>query len=55
MLTALLTKLSDILRLGHKHAAHLEWLRAHWRQLKLPPLFAEIFDIPKTEEDLLTQ
>lgn len=35
-----------------KHSAHLEWFRKNWSRLTLPPLFAEIFDIPKSEDDL---
>ncbi|XP_071057425.1 ecdysone-induced protein 78C isoform X3 [Onthophagus taurus] len=47
-----LIKLPELRNLGVKHAAHLDWFRVNWAKLSLPPLFAEIFDIPKTEEDL---
>ncbi|XP_015784374.1 ecdysone-induced protein 78C isoform X3 [Tetranychus urticae] len=46
-------KLPELVQLGIKHAEHLSWFRANWTKLKLPPLFAEIFDIPKSEDELL--
>lgn len=45
-------KLPELRNLGAKHSAHLDWFRINWVKLKLPPLFAEIFDIPKCEDDL---
>ncbi|GLG93038.1 hypothetical protein R5R35_004385 [Gryllus longicercus] len=48
----LLGKLPELRGLGVKHLEQLDWFRLHWAQLRLPPLFAEIFDIPKCEEDL---
>ncbi|CAH2009123.1 unnamed protein product [Acanthoscelides obtectus] len=48
----LLIKLPELRNLGAKHSAHLDWFRSNWTKLTLPPLFAEIFDIPKTEDDL---
>ncbi|UYV67311.1 hypothetical protein LAZ67_5000201 [Cordylochernes scorpioides] len=43
----LAAKLPELATLGAKHALHLQWYRAHWARLsRLPPLFAEIFDIP---------
>ncbi|XP_076265013.1 ecdysone-induced protein 78C isoform X2 [Rhynchophorus ferrugineus] len=48
----LLIKLPELRNLGTKHNAHLDWFRLNWQKLALPPLFAEIFDIPKTEDDL---
>ncbi|CAG9839296.1 unnamed protein product [Diabrotica balteata] len=48
----LLIKLPELKNLGAKHTAHLDWFRMNWTKLTLPPLFAEIFDIPKTEDDL---
>lgn len=48
----LLIKLPELRNLGAKHTAHLDWFRVNWTKLSLPPLFAEIFDIPKTEDDL---
>ncbi|XP_059491296.1 ecdysone-induced protein 78C isoform X2 [Neocloeon triangulifer] len=44
--------LNDLHSLGVKHTEHLCWLRQHWMKIHLPPLFAEIFDIPKLEDDL---
>lgn len=38
--------------LGARHCTHLDWLRTNWTNIRLPPLFAEIFDIPKSEDDL---
>lgn len=49
----LLMKIPELRSLGTKHAEHLQWFRENWTRLKLPPLFAEIFDIPKAEDELL--
>ncbi|XP_076062691.1 ecdysone-induced protein 78C-like isoform X2 [Oratosquilla oratoria] len=46
-------RLPELRQLGAQHHHHLNWFRANWARLKLPPLFAEIFDIPKCEEDLI--
>ncbi|KAK4315186.1 hypothetical protein Pmani_013582 [Petrolisthes manimaculis] len=46
-------KMPELRQIGARHNHHLNWFRANWSRLKLPPLFAEIFDIPKCEEDLL--
>ncbi|KAJ8673084.1 hypothetical protein QAD02_004345, partial [Eretmocerus hayati] len=46
-------RIPELKALGSRHANLLEWFRRNWTKLKLPPLFAEIFDIPKCEEDLL--
>lgn len=48
----LVSKLSELRTLGEKHLEHLRWFRANWAHLKLSPLFAEVFDIPKAEVDL---
>lgn len=48
----MLVKLTELRTLGAKHLTHLDWFRLNWNKLRLPPLFAEIFDIPKCEEDL---
>lgn len=45
-------KIPELKALGLRHANILDWFRRNWAKLKLPPLFAEIFDIPKCEEDL---
>lgn len=50
--SSLLIKLPELRNLGAKHTAHLDWFRMNWTKLTLPPLFAEIFDIPKSEDDL---
>ncbi|XP_049813876.1 ecdysone-induced protein 78C [Schistocerca nitens] len=52
LFASLLVKLPELRNLGVKHSTHLEWFRLNWTKLRLPPLFAEIFDIPKCEEDL---
>ncbi|XP_049961830.1 ecdysone-induced protein 78C-like [Schistocerca serialis cubense] len=52
LFASLLVKLPELRNLGIKHSTHLEWFRLNWTKLRLPPLFAEIFDIPKCEEDL---
>ncbi|XP_066904465.1 ecdysone-induced protein 78C isoform X2 [Halyomorpha halys] len=49
---SVLVKLPELRVLGAKHALMLDWFRLNWEKLRLPPLFAEIFDIPKCEEDL---
>lgn len=43
----LMLKINELRALGSSHALHLQWFRSNWSRLKLPPLFAEIFDIPK--------
>ncbi|KAH9522678.1 hypothetical protein DERF_006244 [Dermatophagoides farinae] len=40
-------KINELRALGSSHSLHLQWFRTNWSRLKLPPLFAEIFDIPK--------
>ncbi|XP_034196224.1 ecdysone-induced protein 78C isoform X1 [Osmia lignaria lignaria] len=45
-------RIPELRALGARHANLLDWFRRNWTKLKLPPLFAEIFDIPKCEEDL---
>ncbi|EAT48623.2 AAEL000327-PA [Aedes aegypti] len=52
IMPALEAKIHELRTLGEKHFAHLEWFRQNWSSIRLPPLFAEIFDIPKCEEDL---
>lgn len=41
----------DIRNIGTRHNELLYWCRNNWQRLVLPDLFAEIFDIPKSEED----
>ncbi|XP_024940685.1 ecdysone-induced protein 78C isoform X2 [Cephus cinctus] len=45
-------RIPELRALGARHVNLLDWFRRNWTKLKLPPLFAEIFDIPKCEEDL---
>ncbi|XP_055603422.1 ecdysone-induced protein 78C isoform X2 [Uranotaenia lowii] len=53
IMPALEAKIHELRMLGGKHFAQLEWFRQNWNSgFRLPPLFAEIFDIPKCEEDL---
>lgn len=52
VLSSVLMKFTELRALGAKHLTHLDWFRLNWDKLRLPPLFAEIFDIPKCEEDL---
>uniref|UniRef100_A0AAG5D594 Ecdysone-induced protein 78C n=1 Tax=Anopheles atroparvus TaxID=41427 RepID=A0AAG5D594_ANOAO len=52
IMPALEAKVHELRMLGEKHSAHLEWFRKNWNTIRLPPLFAEIFDVPKCEEDL---
>ncbi|XP_055679851.1 ecdysone-induced protein 78C isoform X2 [Lutzomyia longipalpis] len=45
-------KIGELRTLSAKHCVHLNWIKTNWSIMRLPPLFAEIFDIPKCEEDL---
>jgi nuclear receptor subfamily 1 group D member 3 len=45
-------KINDLKALGRQHFTRLDWFRQNWNSLKFPPLFAELFDIPKCEEEL---
>ena len=45
-----LMKLPELRTIGANHNGLLEYYRLHWASLRLPPLFAEIYDIPKNEE-----
>jgi nuclear receptor subfamily 1 group D protein 3 len=51
-ITSVSQRIPELRTLGIRHASLLDWFRRNWTKLKLPPLFAEIFDIPKCEEDL---
>lgn len=50
MMPALEAKIAELRALGMMHVEHLDWLRAYWTRIQLPPLFAELFDIPKTDD-----
>lgn len=53
IMPALEAKIMELRSLGARHSHHLDWLRINWHySSRLPPLFVEIFDIPKSEEDL---
>lgn len=52
LMSSLTQRIPELKTLGIRHANLLDWFRRNWTKLKLPPLFAEIFDIPKCEEDL---
>ncbi|XP_054706889.1 ecdysone-induced protein 78C-like [Uloborus diversus] len=54
-LRMLLHKLPELRGLGARYEHHLEWCRNHWRSLNLPPLYSEIFDIPKETENVSQQ
>jgi len=52
LLSTILSYLPRLRVLSAAHCAELEWYRLHWRHLPgLPPLFAEIHDIPTSPED----
>ena len=48
MFSRLLIKINELRAIGSSHSLHLHWFRSNWHRLKLPPLFAEIFDIPRS-------
>lgn len=52
LMPALEAKITELKILGVHHTSHLSWLRNNWTLLQgLPPLFAELFDIPKCDDD----
>ena len=53
LINAALQKVRELRNIGHRHQLQLDWYRRRWSALvQLPPLFAEMFDIPRSEEDL---
>ena len=44
-----IVKLSELRALGSHHNELLQYYRANWHRSKTPPLFSEIYDIPKNE------
>lgn len=44
-----IVKLSELRALGSHHNELLQYYRANWHISKTPPLFSEIYDIPKNE------
>ncbi|XP_052800237.1 ecdysone-induced protein 78C-like isoform X2 [Mya arenaria] len=45
-----LVKLSELRTLGSHHNELLKYYRANWHRCVIPPLFSEIYDIPKNEQ-----
>ena len=52
MMPALEAKIPELKEIGKLNIMHLGWLRSKWSLLRLPPLFAEIYDIPKYEGEV---
>ncbi|XP_046360675.1 ecdysone-induced protein 78C-like [Haliotis cracherodii] len=52
LFASIIMKLPELRTLGSKHQETLKWYRGHWEHVALPPLFSEIYDIPKAEEDV---
>ncbi|KAL8614276.1 hypothetical protein ACOMHN_007614 [Nucella lapillus] len=48
---SIIMKLPELRTLGTQHNEMLRWYRSKWQKVTLPPLFAEIYDIPKSLED----
>ncbi|XP_052067616.1 ecdysone-induced protein 78C-like [Mytilus californianus] len=46
-----IVKLPHLRTVGIQHNEILEWYRSHWEKVKLPLLFAEIYDIQKHEDE----
>ena len=44
-----IVKLSELRALGSHHNELLQYYRANWHRSKTPPLFSEIYDIPKND------
>ena len=51
LFATIIMKLPELRTLGSQHNEMLRWYRARWQRVELPPLFAEIYDIPKSIED----
>ena len=49
LFAAIIMKLPELRTLGSQHQDLLRWYRAQWHRISLPPLFSEIFDIPKNQ------
>ena len=45
-----LVKLSELRTLGSNHSELLQYYRVNWHRFKIPPLFSEIYDVPKNEQ-----
>ncbi|GFO33841.1 nuclear hormone receptor e75 [Plakobranchus ocellatus] len=55
LFAAVLMKLPELRTLGSQHNDLLRWYRLQWHRGNLPPLFAEIYDIPKNQTDSTNQ
>ncbi|ESO91576.1 hypothetical protein LOTGIDRAFT_122023 [Lottia gigantea] len=50
LFASIIMKFPELRTLGHQHNELLKWYRVQWNRISLPPLFAEIYDIPKQED-----
>ncbi|KRX63435.1 Nuclear hormone receptor E75 [Trichinella sp. T9] len=51
-LSSLILKLSELRSLTARHNDVLMWYRANYRRVKVPPLFSEIYDIPRDDIEM---
>ena len=47
-----LMRLPELRTIGNKHIEELVWYQQQWSRVQLPPLYAEIYDVPKNEDDV---
>ncbi|XP_059179020.1 ecdysone-induced protein 78C-like [Physella acuta] len=52
LFATIIMKLPELRTLGSQHNDLLRWYRLQWHRGNLPPLFAEIYDIPKNQSDV---
>ncbi|XP_050408671.1 ecdysone-induced protein 78C [Patella vulgata] len=50
LFASIIMKFPELRTLGHQHNELLKWYRIQWSRVTLPPLFAEIYDIPKHDD-----
>lgn len=50
LFASIIMKLPELRTLGSQHNDLLRWYRTQWHRGSLPPLFAEIYDIPKNQD-----
>ncbi|KAK2715697.1 hypothetical protein QYM36_010313 [Artemia franciscana] len=48
----LMQRKHEVQSLNQRYCVLLDWFRSKWSRISLPPLYAEMFDIPRSEEDL---
>ena len=48
--SSMLMKISELRAVGLMFATNMTWFRLRWSKMHLPPLFSEIFDIPKAHD-----